>query len=120
MNVRLQPIDAIGLSVRSQNALQKAGVRTVGDMLDFTQESLLEIRNLGQKSVEEILSKIKIYRQRVTEEELRGNEQPKKRVINNFTDLLNDKDGAFWYTTDEELSGFSANSGDCACHRNLV
>ena len=105
MNVRLQPIDAIGLSVRSQNALQKAGVHTVGDMLDFTQESLLEIRNLGQKSVEEILSKIKIYRQRVTEEELRGNEQPKKRVINNFTDLLNDKDGKdfviFWLRNKE-------------------
>ena len=62
MDVKMQSIDAIGLSVRSSNALHRAGVHTVGDMLERTEEDLSQVRNLGKKSLEEILGKIEEYR----------------------------------------------------------
>jgi len=55
-------IGKIGLSVRSVNALRRAQVHTVEEMLQFTPERLYEVRNLGKKSVEEILQKIDEYR----------------------------------------------------------
>ena len=58
MDIKELQIDKIGLSVRSTNALRRADVHTVGDMLSYTEESLSEIRNLGKKSIEEILKKI--------------------------------------------------------------
>ena len=62
MDVRTITIDSIGLSNRSQNALHRAEIYTVGDMLGYTEESLNEIRNLGSKSVEEVLKKIEEYK----------------------------------------------------------
>ena len=62
MDVKMLSIDSIGLSNRSKNALHRAEVHTVGDMLAHTEESLNEIRNLGKKSIEEILIKIDEYR----------------------------------------------------------
>lgn len=61
MEIKKIPIDEIGLSVRSLNALHRADVCTVGDMLDYTEAKLLQVRNLGQKSVREILNKIAEY-----------------------------------------------------------
>lgn len=55
-------IDSIGLSNRSRNALHRAQVYTVEDMLGHTEETLREIRNLGKKSIEEILKKIEEYK----------------------------------------------------------
>lgn len=40
MDIKLLSIDSIGLSVRSTNALHNANVHTVGDMLEYTEESL--------------------------------------------------------------------------------
>lgn len=54
-------IDAIGLSVRAENALHRIGVHTVADMLQYDEEQLLQVRNLGQKSVREILNQIKKF-----------------------------------------------------------
>ena len=62
MDVKILSIDTIGLSVRSTNALHRADVHTVGDMLKYSEESLTNIRNLGKKSIEEIVEKIKEYR----------------------------------------------------------
>ena len=61
MDIKTQSIDSIGLSVRATNALHRAQVYTIGDMLNCTEKSLSEIRNLGKKSVEEILQKIEEY-----------------------------------------------------------
>ena len=61
MDVKLTSIDDIGLSTRSSNALHRAGAHTVGDMLKYNEESLLKIRNLGAKAVEEIIKKIDEY-----------------------------------------------------------
>lgn len=62
MDVKAISINNIGLSVRSTNALHKAGVNTVGEMLGYTWESLSDIRNLGKKSIGEILEKIEEYK----------------------------------------------------------
>ncbi len=62
MDVKTMSVDLIGLSKRSQNALHRAQVHTVGEMLMYTEESLQQIRNLGKKSIEEILGKIEEYK----------------------------------------------------------
>uniref|UniRef100_I5AXJ0 DNA-directed RNA polymerase, alpha subunit/40 kD subunit n=1 Tax=Eubacterium cellulosolvens (strain ATCC 43171 / JCM 9499 / 6) TaxID=633697 RepID=I5AXJ0_EUBC6 len=62
MNIEALSIDTIGLSARSTNALHREEIHTVGDMLGFTEESLLQVKNLGKKSVEEIVEKIKKYK----------------------------------------------------------
>lgn len=62
MDVKLVLIDNIGLSRRSSNALHRAGVKTVGEMLGYTEETLSEIRNMGRKSIDEVLQKIDEYR----------------------------------------------------------
>ena len=64
MDIRTISIEEIGLSVRSLNALRRAEVRTVGNMLQHTEESLMQIRNLGRKSVQEILEKIAEYKKK--------------------------------------------------------
>lgn len=61
MNINALSIDMIGLSVRSQNALHRAGVHTVVEMLEFDEDSLYKVRNLGKKSIDEILEKIREY-----------------------------------------------------------
>lgn len=62
MDIRELSVDEIGLSVRSTNALRKEQIRTVGEMLQLTEEQLYAIRNLGKKSVEEILQRSREYR----------------------------------------------------------
>ena len=62
MDVKMLSIDEAGLSNRCQNALRRAGIHTVGELFGCTEESLNEIRNLGRKSIDEILSKIEEYK----------------------------------------------------------
>jgi len=47
-------IEDLGLSVRSYNCLKRAQIHTVSDLLDYSQQNLLEIRNFGSKSAEEV------------------------------------------------------------------
>ena len=47
-------IEDLGLSVRSYNCLKSAHIHTVSDLLDYSQENLLEIKNFGLKSAEEV------------------------------------------------------------------
>ena len=75
MDVKMLSIDSIGLSNRSKNALHRAEIHTVGDMLVHTEESLNEIRNLGKKSIEEILIKIDEYRKFDEKKRDSGSEQ---------------------------------------------
>ena len=58
MNILQLPIEQAGLSVRSLNALHRHDVHTIGQMLEQTYDSLSQMRNLGTKSVTEILTKI--------------------------------------------------------------
>lgn len=49
------PIEELQLSVRAYNCLKRAQVNSVADLLEYTQEDLLEIKNFGQKSAEEVV-----------------------------------------------------------------
>ena len=51
-------IDDIGLSVRSTNALKRVNILYVSDMMKLNEEDLTSIRNLGVKTIKEILEKI--------------------------------------------------------------
>jgi len=48
-------IEQLNLSVRAYNCLKRAQVNTVADLLEYSQEDLLEIKNFGQKSAEEVI-----------------------------------------------------------------
>jgi DNA-directed RNA polymerase subunit alpha len=49
------PIEELQLSVRAYNCLKRAQINTVADLLQYTYEELLEIKNFGQKSAEEVV-----------------------------------------------------------------
>ena len=69
MNILQLPIEQAGLSVRSLNALHRHDIDTIGQMLEQTYESLGQMRNLGTKSVTEILMKISEVRAAMLAEE---------------------------------------------------
>ena len=52
-------IDELELSVRSYNCLKRAGINTVEELCDRTPEDMMKVRNLGRKSLEEVLAKLK-------------------------------------------------------------
>ena len=52
-------IEELELSVRASNGLKRANINTVGDLIEKTREEMSKIRNLGQKSLEEIENKLK-------------------------------------------------------------
>ena len=49
------PIEELQLSVRAYTCLKRAQINLVADLLDYTQEDLLEIKNFGHKSAEEVI-----------------------------------------------------------------
>lgn len=49
------PIEELHLSVRTYNCLKKTQINSVADLLNYTQEDLLEIENFGQKSAQEVI-----------------------------------------------------------------
>lgn len=51
-------IDELELSVRSYNCLKRAGINTVEELCNRTSEDMMKVRNLGRKSLEEVLSKL--------------------------------------------------------------
>ena len=52
-------IDELELSVRSYNCLKRAGINTVAELCNRTSEDMMKVRNLGRKSLEEVLAKLK-------------------------------------------------------------
>ncbi len=52
------PIEALDLSERPRNCLRRAQVQTVGELIEKTEEDLLNITNFGQKSLEEVVAKL--------------------------------------------------------------
>ena len=51
-------IDELELSVRSYNCLKRAGINTVEELCNKTSEDMMKVRNLGRKSLEEVLAKL--------------------------------------------------------------
>ena len=52
-------IDELELSVRSYNCLKRAGINTVQELISKSPEDMMKVRNLGRKSLEEVLAKLK-------------------------------------------------------------
>ena len=51
-------IDDLELTVRSFNCLKRAGINTVQQLTEKTQEDMMKVRNLGRKSLDEVLAKL--------------------------------------------------------------
>ncbi|MBO4432296.1 MAG: DNA-directed RNA polymerase subunit alpha [Clostridia bacterium] len=51
-------IDELDLSVRSFNCLKRAGINTVEDLTNKSEEDMMKVRNLGRKSLEEVIAKL--------------------------------------------------------------
>lgn len=53
-----RPIEQLDLSVRALNCLKREGVHTLGELLECTEDDLMDIRNFGEKSVDEVKDKL--------------------------------------------------------------
>ncbi len=51
-------IEELDLSVRSFNCLKRAGINTVQDLINKTEDDMMKVRNLGRKSLEEVIYKM--------------------------------------------------------------
>ncbi len=51
-------IEELDMSVRSFNCLKRAGIDTVEDLINRTEEDMIKVRNLGKKSLEEVIAKL--------------------------------------------------------------
>jgi DNA-directed RNA polymerase subunit alpha len=51
-------IEELDLSVRSFNCLKRAGINTVEDLISKSEEDMMKVRNLGRKSLEEVMQKL--------------------------------------------------------------
>jgi len=62
-------IDDMDLSVRSYNCLKRANINTVEDLISKTEEEMMKVRNLGRKSLEEVINKLSMMGLSLTDEE---------------------------------------------------
>ena len=51
-------IEELDLSVRSFNCLKRAGINTVEDLISKSEDDMMKVRNLGRKSLEEVINKL--------------------------------------------------------------
>ncbi len=58
MKVLETTIEELDLSVRSFNCLKRAGINTVEDLINKTEDDMMKVRNLGRKSLEEVIAKL--------------------------------------------------------------
>nr|YP_009296718.1 DNA-directed RNA polymerase alpha subunit [Apophlaea sinclairii]AOM65858.1 DNA-directed RNA polymerase alpha subunit [Apophlaea sinclairii] len=65
-------IEELQLSVRAYNCLKRAQIHSIADLLDYSQEELLEIKNFGQKSAREVISAL---------QDRLGIDLPKEKII---------------------------------------
>ena len=62
-------IEELDLSVRSFNCLKRAGINTVEDLRGKTEEDMMKVRNLGRKSLEEVIAKLNSFGLSLSSEE---------------------------------------------------
>jgi DNA-directed RNA polymerase subunit alpha len=58
LGILAKPIEEMDLTVRSYNCLKREGVHTIGDLVQKSEDDLMEIRNFGQKSIDEVKAKL--------------------------------------------------------------
>ena len=54
-------IEELDFSVRSFNCLKRAGINTVEDLINTSEEDMMKVRNLGRKSLEEVLASWRLW-----------------------------------------------------------
>ena len=54
-------IDELELSVRSYNCLKRAGINTVADLTKKSESDLAKVKNLGKRSLEEVIAKLQSF-----------------------------------------------------------
>ncbi len=62
-------IEEMDLSVRSYNCLKRAGIHTIEDLTQKTEDDMLKVRNLGKKSLDEVILKLNSYGLKLKEQE---------------------------------------------------
>ena len=62
-------IEELDLSVRSFNCLKRANINTVEDLISKTEDEMMKVRNLGRKSLEEVINKLSMMGLSLTDEE---------------------------------------------------
>ena len=62
-------IEEMDLSVRSYNCLKRAGIHTIEDLTKKTEDDMLKVRNLGKKSLDEVIFKLESYKLKLKEKE---------------------------------------------------
>ena len=77
-------LEDLELSVRSYNCLRRAGIKTLGDIADKTPEDMMHIRNLGRKSLEEVLEKLHEYGLSLRESEQEDSDEDNLAVLKNL------------------------------------
>ena len=63
------PIEELDLSVRSFNCLKRANISTVEDLISKTEDEMMKVRNLGRKSLEEVINKLNMMGLSLAKEE---------------------------------------------------
>ena len=62
-------IEELDLSVRSFNCLKRAGIDSVEDLINHTEDDMIKVRNLGKKSLEEVINKLHAFGLELRKEE---------------------------------------------------
>jgi DNA-directed RNA polymerase subunit alpha len=62
-------IEELDLSVRSFNCLKRANINTVEDLISKTEDEMMKVRNLGRKSLEEVINKLSMMGLSLADEE---------------------------------------------------
>lgn len=72
-------IDELDLSIRSYNCLTRAGIMTIEDLTNRTEEDMIKVRNLGKKSLEEVVAALAKYGYTLKDDEDETNVDPARR-----------------------------------------
>ena len=62
-------LEELDLSIRSYNCLKRAGINTVSDLVSKTFDDMMKVRNLGRRSLDEVILKLKSLGLRLKDDE---------------------------------------------------
>lgn len=95
------PVEALDLTVRSYNCLKREGIHTVGELISRSEADLMDIRNFGAKSIDEV--KDKLASMGIALKDSPPGFDP-SQYASNFDDDYEDDDIAFSATSDDSLA----------------
>ena len=75
------PIEELDLTVRSYNCLKREGIHTVGELVARSEADLLDIRNFGAKSIDEVKAEARRHEPRAQGQPARVRPRPRRRQL---------------------------------------